>query len=466
MTSNKLFYPISAILVLWLVINSVLHLSSSLDWDELDVASKLANKEYLLKLTPDQEKSYGIRIPDVVDPRKNVRNHFISTVSGLGLSEIFGVNKYSLRAPSVLWTLLLAVTLIAAQGLIGRGVVLFALAHLSLNGLCLWYFHSMRGYASVLLLSTALFLLGLKWVEKGLSRREKVFFLVLGFLTPLAHAFGAIFFLLLLPVIAFSLYVRGKSAVLKEMLPCLLPVAFIGYMFVSQFLFISRVGYLLAKKAPGISEPLLAVFGVRENLMMLVIAIGLVALGAFQVADRDRRFDFRFLTAAACWIFVTVALTVLKTSFFEPRFVLPFLVPSVIWVAHEALSRRWFAETAFACLFLFPFAEQDKSIAAVQGQMKAFDDFVVRVQALSPAGSCYLVSGETDQVYFSNSLYLKNQAPCRSRFHVHFGKNWSGTIPLVKEPNQFYQLKIRDNDGREMYELQPQLHVALSASKL
>lgn len=454
---NKIFYPLAIGLVAWMVGYSIYNLGGSLDWDELDVTSKLANGEYLLTLTPAEEKTYGIRIPDVVDPRKNVRNHFIATASALGISSMFGNTKQAFRSPSVLWTLLLGILLICSKQLLGRPLVLLLLAHLSVNGLCLWYFHSMRGYASVILLSTALFILALQWMDGPWWKIQAYSFFALGFVAPLTHAFGGIYFALLVGAMVLSQRARWR-----ELLPAALPLLFMLYLFVSQFLFISRVGYLMTKNAPGISEPLLAVFGTRQPYMMAAMALTMVGLAYVQIFKRRAPLALPFVIVAVLWTFILFALFVLRTSFFEPRFILPFLVPSVAWMGMRLLDSKKGIALALVLLVIFPLLQQPASIAAVQNQMQAFDSFSEKAKVFVRPESCFFFSGETDQVYFSRSLFIKDHPPCRNYYHVHYGRNWNGEIPLEQEAGFIYELKLDDGEGRKLFELQPRQHIAAS----
>jgi hypothetical protein len=456
---NKIYFPIATILSVWIICITLYKINSPMDWDELDVGSKLANKEYAQKLTPEEEKKVGIRIPDVLDPRKNVRNHLISNASSFLSAKIFGISKFGLRFPGFLFTLALLIILMASSNLIPKEILLFSLAHLSVNALTLWYFHSMRGYSAMMFFTTAVYLLGLKWMRFGTLRKvERYAFYLLFYITPLTHLFSGIFCLILLTCLfVFSYFESIDRAQMRQkflfLSPCLPILPMMIYLFYFQFLFINRVGFLRAVSSE-VSVPLLSLFGVHSPFALGSVAAMLLACGAYAIF-RKRFLNIQFAVVFICWFAIISVLKIVKPSFFEPRFVLCFLMPTLLWVGSLSFPRfafvKWIPLTAV--FLLLPLWEQKTYGSSVQEWLVDYDKFLVAVnQTVDKSKSCFLFSGEADQTYFSRSLFFVNAPHCSELYELHFGHSSEGSIPLEKRENYDYVLTLQVGD-RTLYKL-------------
>jgi hypothetical protein len=461
-------YLLCGVLALALFSQTLWNVRAPMDWDELDTATRLISPE----LAPLDEKSpYGNR--DVISPTKNTRNHAMANVAALISLKILGTSDVAARLPSLFFTLLfLGVLCTIGAFTAGANPLALTLAHLTANGMFLWYTHSMRGYISMSLFTgICLFLLMDSPLSK--NRLSSVALFLCGIGTAVTHTFGAIFFLILLTSYLFWVSIHAARWSVSELkthvtklIAGILAVPFILFILMKQYFFLSRIGFLYSSITPEKTDTFLSVLGIGFAPTAWILAVFLAILVIVRIQQRQE-LDLLSLFLGLSTVSIGFLILTLKATLFEARFLLAFLLPLLLWTAStmEAVKNpvlKGVLATTWAALFIvLPLLGRPDIYAGRIARMGQYGDFIKHVHDITegvPKG-CITASGEIDQTLFSNGFYFKAAAAnlppqCPRQFHLHFSRDWKGEHPLA--PAQLSQMRERYHDGfgRYVYEKQ------------
>jgi len=449
-----------------ILVSAVLGLNRPFDWDEIARSSELADGNYFFVINP-----------------LTTLNHSLATTLALISAKFFGMTKVGLRAPSIFVSAMFLVVLFSfSKRYLSRFATYLVYGHLAVNGLFVWYNHSMRGYISMLLFT----LLSLKLALDILSLSDKVSRRKLGAFAAaytvcfFTHGFGGLFAMLLcLTVLAWLLTnQRRLSAVQQDngsllLLTCLGVLALSALMFVAHLQVLERDGWLFHG---GVNEVHGAAYK-WSRLMLLVggsaiwigkiLSLAAIALTVTQI----RRFraavttDFIMLFALISISIISLKFYLLKVDLLEGRMVLAFLVPVVAWLGNSVLSfeRRSSRLAASALLLAVLIVPQIKNREnLLQGDIAFFQDneaFAAEVKRQLPGSSisCLSFSGEPDTIHYLRSFYLNDLAPktsgCTKNYHIHIGRSQFGKeFPIVSDKSfTNYQRIFDDGKGRTLY---------------
>jgi len=185
---------------------AILLLGTPLGIDEHVHGVKMAMGHVLMELNP---------LPNFA-----TQNHIVAQLLAIFSIKTFGVSKIALRLPAILFTLgLLWVLLTLGRRALSSFSLSLLLLHLCANQMVMWYAHSMRGYISMILVSTAMFLIVLEAIRNPLRSPEYkiLLFTILFLLSPFVHFFAALFcFLILLSLVVWLNLERDRLEPQKQ----------------------------------------------------------------------------------------------------------------------------------------------------------------------------------------------------------------------------------------------------------
>ncbi len=458
--TSRLWITLQILLSVAIFSQTVLHRNAPLDWDELDTATRLGTPS----VCPIDDKN-PYQNSDLISPTKNTRNHALANVAVVAAYRIFGVSEKIARLPALVFTLLFLIAIfLSTREVAPPAAIAFLLGHLALNGLFLWYAHSLRGYISMELFT----FLALMELTKNPSRRASpwLYCLFIAF-ASVTHTFGALFCLLLFSThliwtawYAPSLNASDLNFHLKRLAIAILCAPFLLWILSKQFLFLNHIGYLNTVIPVEKAEALASAWGI--TLPFGTFLVILVFIAAFLAHWINRRgIDLIGLHLIFSLFVLTLLITLLKATLFESRFLLAFIPPAVLWIA-TAASEMSFTKAritlwsiAFVVFLLLPWQGRREIYESRTQLMGGYGKFMTQVAAKVPRteAECIRFSGEADQVMFSRGLYYPvtgKDTACRESFHVSFAKSWKGKdSPTLLEAGRWMTI-IDDGEGRTL----------------
>lgn len=380
------------------------------------------------------------------NPLIKTEHHTVASVPAFLSVKLLGFSKMSVKLPALLFTvtLLTVLTLFCRRYLsVMTTVIIFA--NLASNEMAQWFMHSMRGYiASMLMSFCALFVfkdLSAKMPKSPSKRTWLIFSIVLGCL--FTHLFASLF--CLLTIFSFLVWLclnmenveRERRDYSLKLLGKLLLIAGPIYLFVfyHQALWLERLGDFFKEDFPDVSKAILNAMGISfawPSRILILLVVGL-ACRRFLTEKKWYR-DYYFLFSLVSVVFFVLVLKVLRVRMLETRFILPFLIPFLIWLGESirtlkvpALRAALYAVT-LGVLMLVPTKSARGLYDYLTLNVRDFDKFMkVATEKAAPLGaSCFTYDGEPNLIYFARTLYLgelqhvKSPPDCRQAFHIHF----------------------------------------------
>ncbi len=455
--SSKVWTWACFALCLVILAQSVVKINSPLDWDELDTATRLATPSVC---PMDDHDPYRNR--DLISPTKNTRNHTIANIAILTAYRIFGISEKVARYPSLLFTALLLAALIGlSKGFYPRVAVAFVLLHLAFNGMFRWYSHSLRGYASMELFT---FLALLEVLRTNHKRSSPWLYAGFVLVASVTHTFGALFCLLLFCShfiwVAWQAPNLGTPELqfhLSRIKTSFLAAPVIGFVLVKQFLFLNQIGYLNATAPVEKAEAWLAALGITAPANLWVLLAILCVLATKIIVKR--KIDLLGMHLLVSAIFLTALVTLLKATLFEARFLLAFLIPTLLWIGTTIaetpgpLVRRTLWTIATVTFLALPFLGNSQTYQRRTQLMGGFGNFMSKVREIVPRteANCIDFAGEPDQVMFSRGLFYPkahSEAICTSQYQASFTKSWKGDTQSQMEKASDWKVLLDDHEGR------------------
>jgi hypothetical protein len=451
---------------LFILGQSIAQLGTPLDWDEMDTITRLVSPQ----ICPVDEKNpYQNR--DVISPSKNTRNHPIASVASWMIMKVIGVGPQRARLPAVFFTLgFLVVFFTWGLSLFSPAVILFTLLHLSINGLFIWYTHSMRGYISMSLFCLIALFLVIQSPHQA-KRFSNLALLACGFACGLTHTFGGIFYVLL--ILSYLFWIATESPRMSEsdvkahwrrLMFGTLPIPLIVHILFHQYFFLSHIGYLYATLPLERPEPLTLLLGVRSSLASLFLAGWIVTLAVASFFRRGQR-DVLTVFLALSTITFSILLLSLKTTLFEARFLLAFVPPFVLWAARtiESISspgiRGAFIASGLAFLVVLPVQGRSGIYNARTEKMAAFNSFIGHAKTITTSvdSECVSARGDADEARFTRGLFFfrskeAGSTSCERRFITYFSRDWKGEHPISPFEKVHLTELFHDEMGRALYE--------------
>jgi len=438
---------------------SIMQLHAPLDWDELDTATRLGTPS----VCPIND-SDPYRNRDLISPTKNTRNHTIANIAVVTAYRLFGVSEHIARLPSLLFTILLLMALLAlTEGILPPVALTFLLVHLATNGLFVWYSHSLRGYISMELFT---FLALMELLRSDNPRSSAWMYAGFILAASITHTFGALFCLLLFS--AHLMWTAWQAPALKPAAlnfhlrrigVALLSAPIILYVLARQFLFLNQIGFLNSQAPAEKSEAVVTALGISSPAagfwIVLVILLTLVAQWI-----RHRKINLLGCYLVFSAVVLGTLVHLLKATLFEPRFLLAFLIPTMLWVGvtisevRLSLPRYALWALALAIFLILPLKSRTEIFEHRTSLMGGFGNFMTKVTAIVPRSdaNCIAFSGEPDQVMFSLGLFYPRRETtdlCQSHYRVHFAKSWKGQS-LAQGPVETWMPLLNDGDGRTL----------------
>lgn len=378
------------------------------------------------------------------NPLIKTEHHTIASVAAFLSVHAFGMTSLGVKLPAVLYTLIFLGVIVAfCRRQTSLAVGLSVLLALGMNQMAVWYMHSMRGYIPAMMLCMAFFFL-FREATRGVPEKQKAFlatFVGLCYLTTLTHLFSTIF--TLIGILAFLIWLvmslpelpqehRAFGAkLLAVFFLCVLPVY--GFVLFFQAMWLERLGDFFKGGFPSIGPSLLHALGISfewaGRLLLAMLAISLVLRFAKERWTRDFTTWFALITIALFW----VVLSVLQIRLVETRFLLPFVVPFLVWTFEtiervpQTLARRTLWSVALIGLVAAPLASRAALYDHLTLATKDYVQFIEKVATTTAPVSqnCYTYAGEPNLVYFSQTLYLGElqnvrTGNCQPTHHVWF----------------------------------------------
>jgi hypothetical protein len=380
------------------------------------------------------------------NPLLRTEHHPLTNLAAYLSVNLFGMSKEAIKFPAICFTLfLLSLVLWQSHHRLSRFTALLILVHLALNQMTVWYMHSMRAYILAMGISFAAYTLTQTMTQRipPHPRRTLVALGLLSYAAVFTHLFATLFSVLLfVTLLVWSLvHLRELTEAQRKFIGrwFLIFLGFVVpvYLFIlfHQAMWLERLGDLFQGGFPDLSSTLLGAVGSSFSwsgrLTVVLIAALLVRL---MVDDPQWLTDFSSLFVGISVLFFSSILWVLQVRLIETRFILPFLVPVLLWVG-ESVSRlrakpsRWLAMGVAALVFwIVPWQSAKGIYSGLSLNVKDFDEFIQTVQKITQPlrENCYTFSGEPNLVYFSQSLYLGKyqgvgtKANCKVHYHLYF----------------------------------------------
>lgn len=420
-----------------LFVRVLLGIERPFDMDELQMALDISEK-----------------VPMLHPLRDNA--HPISHLLAQWSTQIFGLSMWSIRLPSVILCLLFLVLLVKFSL---RNLPLFAgallLAHLASSSIFVWYFHSARGYATMIVFIFAIFsfVYSVTSEKRSFDKKTQLILSALLLFLPFTHGF-AILFGLLLPIAITAWFLANEKELggthrrqvvqLNTLLLCFSPylAACLGYMFKLQAATGSKYVGMTAESKVSTDTALRAISTVLGSAHSISLKIvGLLTLGLLFLLFRKKAWakDITLFILATFIGFILFQRTLLST-FIVGRFLLGALPLFIFWMSKNSfalLDKRAkviVLPLLLICLVGFPALDGKPSL--FQLPHDEYYDFMkaARTQLKGTPKNCLSFSfsgappAETEayvaeKYFFTGRNFLK-QGECEREYQLHFAWPW------------------------------------------
>jgi hypothetical protein len=380
-----------------------------------------------------------------LNPFVKTEHHTLASLASLLSVKLFGMSKAAIEFPGLVFAAIyLGAVLFISTNLIVPAAGLILLLNLNSNQSALWFMHSMRGYIASMALTGWVFAAALNIAHAKVvrARTNAVVFISLCLLCAVTHLFAEIF--CTLTFISLVVFIATTTAPLTQaqrraaiwitfgFLTIVLPAY--AYLGVYQMAWLERLGDFFKGGIPDISPALFRAVGSYFSWYEKISLLFLGFLVAFIVKLR-RRPNFLTVFTAISFVFFFSILRVLEVRLLETRFMLPFLLPFLLWIGDAVFRIENFKVRAVmfvSTLFIFcviPAASRAGVYEGLTENVRDFDQFITGVtqRTLPLAANCYTFSGEPNMVYFARSLYLgtyqkvkENLDGCSTHYHLQF----------------------------------------------
>ena len=406
------------------------------------------------------------------DPKAQfLQNHVLPQFFSIVSLKVFGINKFAYRLPAFLFTALLFVALFRLGDFLPPLALTLLLAHWGTNGLAQWYFHSARGYAAMMFFTAVTFLIILGFIKKPspLSRNRIGLFTAAAVLGCFTHLFAILFnsilifsFLIWLNLnrsyLAPKTFHRAKTLVFVGL--ALIPI--FAFVLVHHLIFLHRLGDLNSAALPNFSHSLIEVLGFAYSWQAKAFLVTLVAAIFYGFRKRIKfRSDFVTVFLATTLVFFTAAIGALHVRVFEPRFLLAFLLPTILWLGEfirvplASRQKALVAAILFVVLALFPRFSSHSIYANLVLNVEDFDHFITETRGLTApvADNCYSFSGKFDLAAWARDFYFADVTKaktvnwtCRHSYHLEISPTPDPEKNLNRLPSGNLQMVYQNKD--------------------
>lgn len=415
--------------------------------------------------------------------------HPLSSYMAIGFAQLFGQSFWSVRLPALLFCAGFLFVLVRFC-LVYAGTVtsIFLIGHLASSSIFVWYFHSTRGFAPMILFNFIIFSIayGVCVHREAMTRTKWVAIVLASLIMPITHGFGLLFALLFpialtLWTVANNENLRGThrktvfhlNAVLLTIAPVL--ALFLGYMF---YLTASLNGkYVGMDPASKVAQEtfyraIAMVLGSSHDVTLKLIFLLLGANLIFLVRSRQLFKDFT-LTVLFAFIGFVVLQKALLSTYVTGRYFLGVLPIFTFWFLHTIekywpLKNQRYAIPVLLLVFVgFPI--YDGAPGLFQLPHDDYYQFLRTARSVLKGvnPSCIDFSHSdldpaANEAFAAKHYYFKSREAslaslCPKRFQLHFSASWSPEDPSVPRqmgtfeelpPGKTYQLLQTDGVGR------------------
>jgi hypothetical protein len=409
------------------------------------------------------------------NPLLRTEHHPLTNLAAFVSVNLFGMSKAAIKFPALCFTLiLLSLVLWQSQHRLSRFSALLLLLHLGSNQITIWYMHSMRAYILAMGIGLGLYSLLQSLTQAAPPHPKRTLFGMglLCYAAVFTHLFATLFCILsFVSLLVWSLIHRKtlsqpQRKVIGQWFLVFLGLVVPTYLFIlfHQALWLERLGDLFRGGFPDLSSTLLGALGSSFGWSGR-LALVLNACVLFKIAKDEPEWlvDFPSIFLGVTLLFFSAILWVLQVRLIETRFILPFLIPTLLWVG-ESISkikapstRRMAMALAGLVFWIVPWQSSRGIYNGLTLNVAEFDQFIQKVQKITAPmkDNCYTFSGEPNLIYFSQSLYLgpyqgvQAKSDCKTHYHLYF-ESPKDLAPMDTRPDRSGHYEVVAQTGQRM----------------
>jgi hypothetical protein len=470
--STSMFELARVVISISLVILAFSQLNAPLDIDEAGLWSLFPTHNFAEALNPNEAPEFNYTgIPD--------KHHSVSIFASYVSYRLFGMSKRAVRMPAIFFCILfLFLIAYLSRRYLTRFETILLYANLCCNQLAIWYFHSSRGYISMMLLTLIPFAMIWAFTLKTQNSQVKKpfplwLFIVATLTAPFTHTFGGGFLIILsISLIVWLFANRGQLTGAQLWQGCLfwftlfVVTPLVGLIFLHHGQVLSTHHYVFGP-SPELWSVLSGVLGANRHWwgkLTLLLMVGILWYRVAVVKDFWR--DFLSLFVTIYILFFGTLIWAMKASYINPRFFLAFLVPFVIWLAQsmgkmpKGKIRNLVTVVGSVLLVIAPIIQGREITESVVGYEIEFNQFVARVLKITAPNeaNCYIITGDGREATWAKNIFFFNLPKddgtfnCTNHYHIGFLE------PTPTDPS-LGKVVYTDLKGRYLLRLSSPTHV-------
>jgi len=376
--------------------------------------------------------------------------HFLSDTLSRFSIEAFGTSVYTARIPAVLFTLGFLVLLFQlSRKYLPQIATVLIYAHLAVNPMPYWYFHSIRGYISMMVVALLQIYLLWPFVTYGLplSRRHFWIFTIVSTLSVFTHGYGGILTIsLFLALVPWLIWNQPRLTPPAQKQSILIVTAMGGIVLWTLIILAGGIAYFhgtewtlnQSERAGGwtIWAASMVALGIGQQPIFRCLLVVAAILLISQI--KKLREDFWGLTLIIGLSFVAGMTASLK-GYVTGRFFLGFLLIFILWAGMiiSNLQNRLLRRSLLAALtltlilpqgmysqptlFILP---QDDFYAFIQGVKAETKKATSPCFSFSWTGKYAAIHAEMAKHFYLNQGDLKDNYVCVDKFHIHLDRGY------------------------------------------
>lgn len=458
---SLLFEVLKAGVSVILLFSAISQINAPLDIDEAGLWSLFPSHTLAQALDPNEAPAFNYTgIPD--------KHHSLSILASYLSYRVFGMSKTALRMPAIFFSALFLILLAyLTHYYLTRFEAALLYANLCCNQMAQWYFHSSRGYISMMLATLVPFAIVWSFARHPNDAQAKPpfsrwLFLLSTAIVPFTHTFGGGFLVVLAITLIVWLFFNRKTLspnyLWKGCLICfalIVVTPIVGLIFLHHGQVLTTHHYIFGKP-PELWSVLSGVLGANRHWwgkLTLLLVAGILWYRA--IVTKDLKRDFLSLFVFIYILFFASLIWAMNASYINPRFFLAFLIPFLIWLAQSIeglpLGKNRVLVTLLAVLLLVvaPLWQGREVTQSIVGYEIEFNDFVAEVLKITAPNeaNCYRITGDGREATWAKNIFFLNlpkdegSNSCLNRYHLTFLE----TISLDESRDQ---VVYTDHKGR------------------
>lgn len=351
-------------------------------------------------------------------------NHFVAALSSWLTTRAFGLEKWAVRLPSLVYSALFLVSLsVLCHRFFSPFTRILVFSHVATNGLLTWYFISFRGYVSLVLTTTVLLLALLVAQRRGFDSISRAAVAVLFGLPFLAHSLGIVYSMgVLAGLLVWMMCQRKKlsnETVAGVWTICkyvALWIPMVAAVFIYHKAQLGGGGWLKGGLTGAVlQESLMLLFGMPflwGRRLFALLALFTVLFSFRPRTDTQKLIGLHVIGGS---VVLGSMVALMSVNYMPARFLLPWLVPLLLIVGESVsslqnkLARRTVGAGFLILLMILPVFGRPGIREAVAGQSRWEIFFSeVREQASPLSHSCIKVLGNSREQRLAEDVFLAN----------------------------------------------------------